>query len=128
MPGQERTGTVCGMRGADLARTRPPKPGLGLFLVEFSGAASGSGRAEDRHAAFQYAVLRMQAAGAPIRWCAGWLIPADQRCLCLVEAPDDAFVALACDTAALIATPIHRIRPLPRRYLPPSSLRTEGRS
>jgi hypothetical protein len=95
-----------------------PDTAGGLFLVEF--ASADAGEAEEMHAAFQHAVLRLRGTGAPIRWRAGWLVPADERCLCLVEAPDESVVVLARDTAALALAPVRRVRPLPART-PPSS-------
>ena len=89
-----------------------------LFLVELTSTDAGG--AEDMHAAFQHAVLRLRTTGAAIRWCAGWRVAADERCLCLVEAPDESVVLLARDTAAGPLAPVRRVRPLPART-PPSS-------
>jgi len=93
---------------------------LGLFLVEFR--AADAGEAEQMHAAFQHAVLRVRSSGARIRWCAGWVVTADERCLCLVEAPDESVVVLARDTAALTLAPVRQVRPLPARTPPSTSL------
>ncbi len=104
--------------------TEHPDSAGGLFLVEF--ASTDAGEAEGMHAAFQHAVLRLRSTGARIRWCAGWLVTADERCLCLVEAPDESVVVLARDTAALTLAPVRRVRPLPARTPPSSPL--ESRS
>jgi len=116
------------MGAHEQSRGTEPQSGPGLFLVEVSGAAPGPGGAEAMHAALQYAVLRLQATGAPSRGGGGWLVPADRRCLCLVEARDEDLVALALDTAALTSAPVHAVRPLPRRAVPSPSLRPRGRS
>ena len=97
-----------------------PGTSEGLFLVEFTSA--GAGEAEEMHAAFQHAVLRLSSTGARIRWCAGWSVPADDRALCLVEAGDESVVVLARDTAALALAPVRRVRPLPARTPPSPSL------
>ena len=102
-----------------------PVDGRELFLVEVSSAAAGE--AEDMHAALQHAVLRLRTAGAPIRWCGGWLVVGEQRCLCVVEAIDQAAVVLARDTAALTAAPVHPVRPLPVRQHPSPSHRAGSR-
>ncbi len=108
--------------------TGDARPGTGgeLFLVEFSSSAAGE--AEGMHAAFQHAVLRLGAEGSAIRWCAGWLVVAEQRCLCLVESSDRAVVVLARDTAALTVAPVHPVRPLPARQHPSPSSRAGSRS
>ena len=93
-----------------------------LFLVEFS-ATPAADDAADMHHALRYAVARLRAAGTPIRWCSGLLVPADHRCLCLVEAGRRDDVVLARDTAALSDASVQPVRPLPDR---PPSIRSSG--
>ena len=93
-----------------------------LFLVEFSSPRAADDAA-DMHHALRYAVLRLQAAGTPIRWCSGLLVPADRRCLCLVEAGRRDDVVLARDTAALFGASVQPVRPLADR---PPSIRSSG--
>jgi hypothetical protein len=94
----------------------------GLFLVEFT-ATGAADDATDMHHALRYAVRRLQSAGMPIRWCSALLVPADHRCLCLVEAATREDVVVARDTAALPAASVQPVRPLPER---PLSLRSSG--
>jgi hypothetical protein len=105
-----------------------PLGGPGLFLVEFRGSASVGGDEEDMSAALRLAVTRLRAAGTPIRWCGAWLVPADRRCLCVVEAADGAAVVLARDTAALGAATVHPVRSLPDRPSPARTPGSRGRS
>ncbi len=79
------------------------------------------------HAALRHAVARVAASGIHIRWCAGWFVPADERCLCLIEAADEACVVLARDTAALTAARVNPVRPLDVRTGTSPSLRNRGR-
>jgi hypothetical protein len=99
-----------------------------LFLVEFRGSSPASGGVDDMHAALRHAVSRVAASGIAIRWCGGWLLPADERCLCLIEASDEACVVLARDTAALTAARVHPVRSLDGPAATSPSLRTRGRS
>ena len=103
-------------------------PARTLFLVEFPGGSATSGSVEDMHAALRHAVARVAASGMPIRWCSGWFVPADERCLCLIEAADEACVVLARDTAALTAARVNPVRPLDGRTGRSPSLRSRGRS
>ncbi len=93
------------------------RPGGDLFLVEFSAAHAGDDAAEVHHA-LRFAVRRLAATGVAIRWCSGLLVPADSRCLCLVEAGSRDDVVLARDTAALSGASVHRAHPLPDRPSP----------
>lgn len=102
--------------------------GLRVFLVEILAGPPGAGHAEDMHAALQHAVSRLQAGGTPIRWCGAWLVPAEQRCLCFIEASAQSAVALARDTAALAGAGVHPVRPLPARAFPSPPLRIGVRS
>ncbi|TFV73319.1 hypothetical protein E4P39_14430 [Blastococcus sp. CT_GayMR19] len=102
--------------------------GRAVFLVEILACPPGAGHAEDMHAALQHAVSRLQAGGTPIRWCGAWLVPAEQRCLCFIEASAQSAVALARDTAALAGAGVHPVRPLPARAVPSPPLRIGGRS
>lgn len=105
-----------------------PLGGPGLFLVELRSSAAVGGDEEGMSAALHLAVTRLRAAGTPIRWCGAWLVPDDQRCLCVVEAADGAAVALARDTAALGAATVHPVRPLPDRPSPARTPGSRGRS
>lgn len=104
---------------------RPPAREPGLFLVELRGSSPEGRDEEGMSAALRLAVRRLAATGTPIRWCGGWHVPADRRCLCLVEAADGTAVVLARDTAALGPAGVHPVRPLPDR---PRPARDEGRS
>jgi hypothetical protein len=99
----------------------------GIYLIEFSAPSPGAGLAEVMHAALQHAVSRLQAGGTPIRWCGAWLVPAEQRCLCFVEASAESSVVLARDTAALAGAGVRPVRPLPGRAVPSRPLRIGGR-
>ena len=99
----------------------------GLYLVEFSAPSPAAGQAEAMHAALQHAVSRLQTGGTPIRWCGAWLIPAEQRCLCFIEASAESAVVLARDTAALAGAGVRPVRPLPGRAVPSRPLRIGGR-
>ncbi len=88
-----------------------------LFLVEFTSTGVADDAA-DMHHALRYAVLRLQDGGMPIRWCSGLLVPADSRCLVVLEAGKRDDVVLARDTAALSGASVQQVRPLPDR--PPS--------
>ena len=103
-------------------RATAPSGELGLFLVEFSSTPAAD-EAADMHHALRYAVLRLRLAGTPIRWCSGLLVPAEHRCLCLVEAREREDVVLARDTAALSGARVHVVRPLPDR---PPSIHSSG--
>jgi hypothetical protein len=105
-----------------------PQGRPGLFLVELRGSSPGSGDEEDMSAALRLAVTRLRAAGTPIRWCGAWLVPADRRCLCVVEAADGTAVALARDTAALGAASVRPVQPLPDRASPTRTPGSRGRS
>jgi hypothetical protein len=98
-----------------------------LFLVEFS-ATRAADDAADVHHALRYAVRRLAAAGTAIRWCSGLLVPAEHRCLCLVEAGGRDDVVLARDTAALSGASVQQVRPLPDRPPFPRSSDRRGRS
>ena len=89
----------------------------GLFLVEFS-AGRAADDAADVHHALRYAVRRLAATGAAIRWCSGLLVPAEHRCLFLVEADGRGVVVRARDSAGLSGAGVAQVRPLPDR--PPS--------
>ena len=110
----------------DAGRRQHPAPAAGpaLFLVELRAGGDGQAAA----AALRLAVTRLQAAGTPIRWCGGWLVVGDRRCLCLVEAADGDAVVLARDTASLGAACVRLVQPLPDRPSPAPHPTTEGRS
>ena len=93
-----------------------------LFLVEFASTGAADD-ATDMHHALRHAVLRLGDAGVPIRWCSGLLVPADHRCLVLLEARTRDDVVLARDTAAMSGASIQPVRPLPDR---PPSIRSSG--
>jgi hypothetical protein len=63
-----------------------------LFLVEFSGGSPEGSSVDGMHAALRLAVIRVAAAGMTIQWYGGWFVPTEQRCLCLIEAADEACV------------------------------------
>ena len=88
-----------------------PHGDVGLFLVEFA-STGGADDAADMHHALRYAVLRLQDAGMPIRWCSGLLVPADHRCLVLLEAGTREHVLVARDTAALSGASVQPVQPL----------------
>jgi hypothetical protein len=98
-----------------------------IFLVEFAAPSPEAGHVEAMHAALQHAVSRLQAGGTPIRWCGAWLVPAEQRCLCFIEASAESAVVLARDTAALTGVGVRPVRPLPGRAVPSRPLRIGGR-
>jgi hypothetical protein len=99
----------------------------GLFLVEFS-ASQVTDDAADLHHALRYAVRRLAATGAVIRWCSGLLVPAEHRCLFLVEAGGRHVVVRARDSAGLSGARVAQVCPLPDRPLPSRTSGTEGRS
>lgn len=99
-----------------------------LFLVEFSGGSPTSEHVGDMHAALRHAVSRVAASGMQIRWCGGWFVPADERCLCLIEATDESCVVLARDTAALTAARVNPVRRLDGSAATSPFLRSRGRS
>ncbi len=99
------------------------RPGGDLFLVEFSAARAADDAAEVHHA-LRHAVRRLAATGAAIQWCSGLFVPAEQRCLFLVQAGGRDVVARARDTAGLSGASVHPVRPLADR---PSSPRPSGR-
>jgi hypothetical protein len=103
------------------------RPGGDLFLVEFS-AARAADDAADVHHALRYAVRRLAATGAAIRWCSGLFVPAEHRCLFLVQAGGRDVVARARDTAGLSGANVHPVHPLPDRPPSPRPSRSEGRS
>jgi hypothetical protein len=106
----------------------PSRDAWALFLVEFPGGPAEVAAVEEMHAALRHAVARVAATGSPIRWCGGWFVPADERCLCVLEAADEDCVVLARDTAALTMARVHEIRSLDDRTGTPPSPRSRGRS
>jgi hypothetical protein len=123
LPG--RHGGRVGVQGRVMHGDRDCRPGV--FLVEFSAPSMEAGHAEAMHAALQHAVARLRAGGTPIRWCGAWLVPAEQRCLCFIEASAESAVVLARDTAALTGVAVRSVRALPGRAVPSRPLRIGGR-
>jgi hypothetical protein len=80
--------------------------GPALFLVELRSAASGADDLQRMQRALRHAVSRQAASGAAIRWAAGVLVPADGRCLCLVEASEESDVLDARNIAGLHTAPV----------------------
>ena len=119
----DRVGAVDGSR-------RPggtsPVGDRNLFLVEFSVPRVADDAATMHHA-LRYAVRRLADTGLAIRWCSGLLVPADRRCLVLVEAGERDDVVLARDTAALSGASVQRVRPLPDRPHPSVPSDSRGR-
>ena len=115
----DRVGAVDGSR-------RPggtsPVGDRNLFLVEFSVPRVADDAATMHHA-LRYAVRRLADTGLAIRWCSGLLVPAEHRCLCVVEARTRDDVVLARDTAALSGASVQQVRLLPDRS---PSLRSSG--
>lgn len=91
----------------------PPVPAAGraLFLVELRAAADLPSDVRPMHQALVHAVNRLHLTGTAIRWSSTVLLPADSRCLCLIEAADQASVVLARDNAGLNAA-VHRAQSL----------------
>jgi len=77
-----------------------------LYLVELRTTAAAVGEVRQMHRALRHAVARQAAGGAAIRWSGAVLVPADGRCLCLVEASAASAVDGALDSAGLHATPL----------------------
>jgi hypothetical protein len=80
--------------------------GPALFLVELRSAASAVDDLQRMQRALRHAVARRAATGAAIRWAAGVLVPAEGRCLCLVEATEESDVLDARNTAGLHTAPV----------------------
>lgn len=89
-----------------------------LFLVELRANGSAPTDAEDMRRALQYAIARLSAAGVPIRWTGGVLVPREARCLCFVEGADQAQVLAARDVAGIGSATVQPVRPLPDLRLP----------
>ena len=84
----------------------------GLFLVQFRSCPPSVEDATEMHHALHRAVTRLGAAGTAISWCAAWLLLDECRCLCLVQAAQEADVVLARDLAALPTASVSPARAL----------------
>jgi hypothetical protein len=86
--------------------------GTDLYLVEVRTCPPSADDAVQMHRALWRAVARLGATGTAIRWCAGWLLPDDGRCLCLVQADRESDVGRALDLAALTTASVSPARAL----------------
>lgn len=90
---------------------RPPA----LFLVELRATAAVSADVNGMHQALRHAAARLSSTGVAIRWRNAVLVPEDSRCLCFVEAADEADVARARDIAGLVSATVRQVHRLTDR-------------
>lgn len=88
-----------------------PRAALLLFLVELRSGHLGNDELARMQRALRQAVTRRAADGAPIRWRSGVVVPADDRCLCWIEAENALDVTVAKDTAGLHGAAVRPVMP-----------------
>jgi len=83
-----------------------------LFLVELLHPGVQAAGALRMAGALQHAAARLSATGTHLAWRGGLLVPAQSRCLCLLEASSEDAVRHAGDVAGLATATVHRVTPL----------------